>query len=194
VKPNKNDWKDQHYYIPNGKVDAKFSQEPLCHMIVSSCSSSSDPIRCNHIIWKERILKIIIQNSDFWPLCLSFNLNALLNQWRSRGEHMSSPHAKEVGKLKHNDLFQVIFSISQVNLKTSSSAFFFFWCVCVCVCVWSFIKFMRKSKTTYSVAMFSFFPENNRQILQKWNKTLKFLHHVWIVILVSVAFLWLVFF
>jgi hypothetical protein len=60
-----NNWKDQHYYIPNGKVDAKFSKSLVCHMILSSCSSSSVPIRCSHIIWKERYSRSSQGDSDF---------------------------------------------------------------------------------------------------------------------------------
>ncbi len=140
-----NNWKDQHYYIANGKVDAKFSflKSLVYHMIVSSCSSSSDPIRCSHIIWKERYSRSSQGDSDFRLLtCLFiFQLQCSSESIKKlRWTHVIST-CKGSWKLKHNDLFQAIFSISHVNLKTSSSAFFFFFLVKFCqICVKTKIK------------------------------------------------------
>jgi len=162
-----------------------FLKSLMCHMIVSNCNSSSNPIRCNHIIWKERYSRSSQGDSNFWLLTFLFIFQlqcSYESMKKLRWTHVIST-CKGSWKLKHNDCFQVIFSISHGNLQTFLAFFIIF-----IFFVWSFSKLCEDQKKIILLQCSHFFPKKNCQILEK-NKLLKCFQHIWIVILVLVAFL-----
>ncbi len=161
-----------------------FLKSLMCHMIVSNCNSSSNPIRCNHIIWKERYSRSSQGDSNFRLLTSLFIFQlqcSSKSMQKLRWTHVIST-CKGSWKLKHNDCFQVIFSISHGNLKTSLAIYIYF------LCVKFFQIYVKIKKKLFCCNVLIFFLKRIAKIWGK-KKLLKFFHHIWIVILVLVAFL-----